>query len=82
MDQYQTIGVPPDMDNWVGGSEACRIMNIHVTTIAKAVLTYRIDHQMIIGRRAYYKPDCERAAAAIAQMRAKREANQTNQAQA
>jgi hypothetical protein len=63
-------------DEWVRRAEAGRIMGVHVTAVNDAVVKYRIQFQHVTGYPAYYRPDCERAAKQVAQMRAARSTDQ------
>ena len=67
------IQAPSDRD-WPHRAETARILGVHVTKVPDAVMKYRIDHQIMFGQRRYYRPDVERAAQAIAEMRGKRAA--------
>lgn len=64
----------PNLDEWLTRAEAAAAMKIHVSATNDAVVKYRIVYQRMFGRTVYNRDDCERAAEAIAQMRAEREA--------
>jgi hypothetical protein len=63
----------PDLTDWVGRAEAARIVGVAPAYVLNAAVKHRISTQIMFGVAKFYRPDCERAAKAIAEMRAKRD---------
>jgi hypothetical protein len=65
---------PFNFDEWVSATEVCQIFGCYWGDLYVWLNKYKISSQLVAGRKLYYRPQVEAAAAGIAAMRAEREA--------
>jgi len=63
-------------DDWLRAKDAAELIGVIGPQLYVIAKTQRISTQLILGRTAFYKPDCERVRDYLIQVRAARQAKQ------
>jgi hypothetical protein len=67
-------------DDWLRAKDAAALIGVLDTNLYVTAKVHGIGTQLMFGRTAFYKPDCERVRDHFAQVRAEREAKQQREA--